>query len=70
MRPAVLQPIHRLEKKDMFGGILFLRLQTGHFRPKDTVLNGSHYALLGVQTYLFRATRARKHKFEVPEVLT
>ena len=45
------------------------RLQAGHLRPKDRVLNGSHYALLGAQTELFSATRARKNKFEVPERL-
>ena len=63
------QPTHRLEEEDTLGGILFLRLKAGHLRPKDRVLNGSHYALLGAQTYLFSATRACKHKFEVPEGL-
>jgi hypothetical protein len=69
MRTDLPQPTHRLEKKDTLGGILFLRLKAGHLRPKDRVLNGGHYALMGAQTELFSETRARKHKFEVPEVL-
>ncbi len=34
MRPNLTQPTHRLEKKDTLRGILFLRLQAGHLRPK------------------------------------
>ena len=54
MSPDLSQPTHRLEPrlvpKDTIGGILFLRLKTGHVRPKDRVLNGNHCALLGVKT--------------------
>jgi hypothetical protein len=49
MRPNLTQPTHQLEKKDTLRGILFLRLQASHLRPKDRVLNGSHYVLLGTQ---------------------
>ncbi len=72
MRPELPQPAHRLKEEDTFGGILFVGLKAGYLRPKDRVLNGSHYplpALLGAQSSLFSATRARKHKFEVPEGL-
>jgi hypothetical protein len=69
MRPYLPQSAHRLKKEDTLGGILFLGLRAGHLCPKDRVLNGSHCALLGAQSYVFSATRARKHKFEVPEGL-
>ena len=72
MRPDLPQPTHGLEEEDTIGGILFVGLKAGHLRPKDRVLNGSHYplpALLGAQSSLFSATRARKHKFEVSEEL-
>ena len=36
MRPNLPQPTHRLEKKDTLWGILCLRLQAGHLRPKGT----------------------------------
>jgi hypothetical protein len=71
MSPDLTQTTHRFEKKETLGVILFLRLQAGHLRPKDRVLNGSHcdFVLLGTQTWLFIATRDLKDKFEVPEVL-
>jgi hypothetical protein len=50
MRPDLPQPTHRLEEKETLRGILFLGLKAGHLHPKDRVLNGSYYTLLGAQT--------------------
>ena len=50
MSPDLTHPDHRLEEENTLGGILFLRLKVGHLRPKDRVLNGSHYALMGSHT--------------------
>jgi hypothetical protein len=57
MRSDVPQPTQPIEEKDTLGVIVFLRLKTGHLRPKDGVLNGNYYELLGEQIYLFSATR-------------
>ncbi len=52
MRPYLPQSAHRLKEEDThtLGSILFLGLRAGHLCPKDRVLNGSHYALLGAQS--------------------
>jgi hypothetical protein len=46
VRPDLPQPTHWLEEEDTLRSILFLRLNASHLRPKDRVLNGSHYALV------------------------
>ncbi len=50
MSPYLTQPAHRLKEENTLGIIIFLGLKTGHLRPKDKVLNGSHYAVLGTQS--------------------
>jgi hypothetical protein len=70
MRHDLPQSTHRVEEKDTLRDILFLGLKAGHLRPKNRVFNGRYYALMGAQTQMFSATRARKHTFEVPEVLS
>ncbi len=50
VKPDLTQPTHRLEEEDTLGDILFLRLKVSHLHPKYWVFNGSHYALLWVQT--------------------
>jgi hypothetical protein len=69
MRSDLSQSTHRLEEKDTLGDIHFLRLKSSDLRPKNRVLNGSHYTLMRAQTSQFRSTRSLKHKVEVPEVL-
>ncbi len=63
------QSTHRFEPEDTVGGILFRRLWVGHLCPKDKVLSGGNNSLLRPKVELFRTTRDRKRKFEVPEGL-
>jgi hypothetical protein len=41
--PDVTQPTHGLVKEDTLGGILFLRLKTGHLHPKHRLFKVVYY---------------------------